>query len=206
MHEFVCSWAVWEVSHFHLPLCVPSLLRHVKPARVSRTCIFICFVVGIFNFSNFLSTQIVSCTDLVQDQQQIGCAKKGHAFFHLDHLCTFVCSVVSKSAQSVGGDEIGVFSPVGMARAAAVPVEALEAGDLMGETLRGKKARYAEPADQTPDQKAEEIVKKTLRSNLEKTMLEDLQRVASKFFKLTNRLIHTREKYQSLAQQVQQIQ
>ena len=37
-------------------------------------------------------------------------------------------------------------------------------------------------------------------------MLEDLKRVASKFFKLTNRLIRTRVKYQSLVQQVQQIQ
>ena len=62
------------------------------------------------------------------------------------------------------------------------------------------------PRKQTPDQKAEEIVKKTLGSNLEKTMLEDLKRVVSKFFKLTNRLIRTREKYQSLVQQVQQIQ
>ena len=111
------------------------------------------------------------------------------------------------SAQSVGGDEIGDFSPAGMARAAAVPVEALEAGDLVGETPRGKKARYAEPAERTPDQKAEEIVKKTLRSNLEQTMLEDLKRVVSKFFKHINRLVRTREKYyQSLAQQVQQIQ
>ena len=41
-----------------------------------------------------------------------------------------------------------------MARAAAIPVGALEAGDLVGETPRGKKARYAEPAEQTPDQKA----------------------------------------------------
>ena len=46
----------------------------------------------------------------------------------------------------------------------------------MGETPRGKKARYAEPAKQTPDQKAEEIVEKTLGSNLEKTMLEDLKK------------------------------
>ena len=110
------------------------------------------------------------------------------------------------SAQSVGGDEISVFSPVGMARAAAIPVGALEAGDLMGETPRGNKARYAEPAEQMPDQKAGEIVKKTLGSNLEKTMLEDLKRVVSKFFKLTNGLIRTREKYQSLVQKVQQIQ
>ena len=109
--------------------------------------------------------------------------KKKARIFHLDHFCTFVCLVVSKSAQSVGGDEIGVFSPAGMARAAAVPVEALEAGDLVGETPRGKKARYAEPAERTPDQKAEEIVKKTLGSYLEKTMLEDLKRVVSKFFK-----------------------
>ena len=76
---------------------------------------------------------------------------------------------------------------------------ALEAGGLMGETPRGKKACYAEPAEQTPDQKAEEIVKKTLGSNLEKTMLEDLKRVVS-------RLIRTREKYQSFVQRVQQIQ
>ena len=76
----------------------------------------------------------------------------------------------------------------------------------MGETPRRKKARYAERAEQTPDQKAEEIVKKTLGSNLAKTMLEDLKRVVSKFFRLTNRLIRTRERYQSLVQQVQQIQ
>ena len=73
------------------------------------------------------------------------------------------------------------------------PVGALEAGDLMGETPREKKARHAEPADQTPDEEAEEIVKKTLGSSLERTMLEDLKRVVSKFFKLTNRLIRTRE-------------
>ena len=76
----------------------------------------------------------------------------------------------------------------------------------MGETPRRHKARYAEPAKQTPDKKAEEIVKKTLGSNLEKTMLENLKRVVSKFFKLTNRLIRTRERYQSLVQQVQQFQ
>ena len=118
---------------------------------------------------------------------------KKSTHFHLDHLCTFFCLVVSMSAQSVGGDEISVFSPVGMARAAAIPVGALEAGDLMGETPRGKKARYAEPAEQTPDQKAEEIVKKTLGSKLEKTMLEDLNRVVSKFFKLTQTNPHERE-------------
>ena len=150
---------------------------------------------GNFQFFIFLSTQNDARTDLVQDQQQIGCAKKG-THFHLDHLCTFVCLVVSMSAQSVGGDEISVFSPVGMARAAAILVGALETGDLMGETPRGKKARYAELAEQTSDQKAVEIVKKTLGSNLEKTMLEDLKRVVSKFFKLTNKLIRTREKYQ----------
>ena len=146
----------------------------------------------IFNSFAFLSTQNDACTDLVQDQKQIDCSKKS-THFHLDHLCTFVCLVVSMSAQSVGGDEISVFSSVGMARAAGIPVGALEAGYLMGETPRGKKARYSEPAEQTPDQKAEEIVKKTLGSNLEKTMLEDLKRVVSKFFKLTNRLIRTRE-------------
>ena len=62
--------------------------------------------------------------------------------------------------------------------------------------------RYSEPAEQTPDQ----MVKKTRGSNLEKTMLEDLKRVVTKFHKLTNRLIRTREKYQSLVEQVQQIQ
>ena len=62
----------------------------------------------------------------------------------------------------------------------------------MGETPRRKQARYAEHAEQTHDQKAEEIVKKTLGSNLEKAMLEELKRVASKFLKLTNRLIRTR--------------
>ena len=124
--------------------------------------------------------------------------KKKSTHFHLDHLCTFACLIVSMSAQSVGGDEISVFSPAGTARAAAIPVGALEAGDLVGETPKGKKARYAE----------EEFVKKTLGSNLEKTMLEDLKRVASKFNKLTKRRIRTREreKYQSLVQQVQQIQ
>ena len=49
-------------------------------------------------------------------------------------------------------------------------------------------------------------MKKTHGSNLEKTMLEDLKRLVSNFFKLTNRLIRTGEKYQSLVQQVQQIQ
>ena len=93
-----------------------------------------------------------------------------------------------------------------LALAAAIPVGALEAGDLIGETPRRKKARYAEPAEQTPDQKAEEIVRKTLGSNLEKTMLTNLKRVVSEFFKLTNILIRTRERYQSFVQQVQQIQ
>ena len=65
-----------------------------------------------------------------------------------------IVAVVSVSVRNVGGEEIQVFSPVGMARAAAIPVGALEAGDLVRETLRGKKARYAEPAEQTPDQKA----------------------------------------------------
>ena len=104
------------------------------------------------------------------------------------------------SVRSVGCEEIQVFSPVRMARAAAISAGALEVGDLIGETPRKKKARYAEPAEQT------QIVKNTLGSNLEKTMLEDLKRVASKFFKLTNRLIRTREVCQSLVTQVQQIQ
>ena len=88
--------------------------------------------VGDFQFFIFLSTQNDARTDLVQDQQQIGCA----THFHLDHLCTFVWLIVSLSAQGVGGDKISVFSPVGMARAAAIPVGALEAGDLKGETPR----------------------------------------------------------------------
>ena len=83
---------------------------------------------------------------------------------------------------------------------------AREAGDFLGETPRGKKARYAEPAEQTPDQTAKEIVRKTFGSNLDKTMLENLKSVVSKFFNLTNKLIRTRETYQSLVQQVQQIQ
>ena len=60
--------------------------------------------------------------------------------FHLDHLGTFVCLVVSMSARSVGGDEVDVFSPVGMARA-AISVGALDAGDLMGETSEGKEGK-----------------------------------------------------------------
>ena len=110
-----------------------------------------------------------------------------------------IVALVSMSVRSVGGEEIQVFSPVGMARAAAISAGALEAGDLMGETPRRKKARYAEHAEQTPDQKAEEIVKNTLGSNLEMAMLEDLKMVASKFFKLTNRLIRTREVPKSCA-------
>ena len=55
--------------------------------------------------------------------------------------------VVSMSVQSVG---VEVFSPVGVTRAATIPVGALEAGDLMGETPRGKKARDAEPAEHSP--------------------------------------------------------
>ena len=62
------------------------------------------------------------------------------------------------------------------------------------------------PRTERLTRKAEEIVKKYLGSNPEKTMLEDLKRVVSKFFKLTNRLIRTRDRYQSLVQQVQQIE
>ena len=94
----------------------------------------------IFNFIIFLPTQNDARADLVQDQQLIGCAKKC-THFHLVHLCTFVCFVVSMSAQSVGGDEISVFSPVGMARAAAIPVGAMEDGNLMGETPRWKEGK-----------------------------------------------------------------
>ena len=49
-----------------------------------------------------------------------------------------------------------------MTRAATIPDDALEAGDLMGETPKGKKARDVVYAEQTSDQKAEEIVKKVL--------------------------------------------
>ena len=49
-----------------------------------------------------------------------------------------------------------------MARAATIPVGALEAGDLMDENPRGKKARDVEHMEQTPDQKAEKIVEKTI--------------------------------------------
>ena len=111
-------------------------------------------------------------SSLILAQQQIGCAKNTRIFILTTSAHLFV-AVVSMSVHSVGGDEIHVFSLVG----------ALEAGGLMGETPRRKKARCAEPADRTPDQKAEEIVKKTLGSNVEKTMLEDLKWVVSKFFK-----------------------
>ena len=57
--------------------CVPSLSHHLKPARVSRTCNFVGFVFDLR-------------TDMVQDQQQIGCAKKC-THLHLDHFCTVVC-------------------------------------------------------------------------------------------------------------------
>ena len=126
---------------FHLCCITANLHACLGPA-------FLLGFVGVFfHFSKCLSTQNDARTDLVQDQLQIGCAKKS-THFHLDHFCTFVCSVVSMSAQSVGGDEISVLSPVGVARAAAILVGALEAGDLMGETPRGKKARYAEPTEQ----------------------------------------------------------
>ena len=49
-----------------------------------------------------------------------------------------------------------------MTRAATTPVSALEAWDLMGETPRGQNARDVEHAEQRPDQKAKEIVKKAL--------------------------------------------
>ena len=56
-------------------------------------------------------------------------------------------------SRSVGGDVTHVFSPGVGARAAVIPVGALEADDLMGETPTRKKPRYAEPPEQTPDQK-----------------------------------------------------
>ena len=54
-----------------------------------------------------------------------------------------------------------IISPDAEARAADKPVGALEAGDLMGETPRGKKSRYAESSEQTPDHKAEDIVRES---------------------------------------------
>ena len=42
-----------DVSIFNLPLCVPSLWLHLKPARVSRTCNFGWLLWVIFNFSFF---------------------------------------------------------------------------------------------------------------------------------------------------------
>ena len=66
--------------------------------------------------------------------------------------------------------------------AAAIPKGALEARFLIGETPTGKQARDVEPAGQTSDQKAEEIAKKILDSDLEKTIIEDLKRTVSKFF------------------------
>ena len=65
-----------------------------------------------------------------------------------------IVAVVSMSARSVRGEEIQVFSPVRMTRAATIPVGAWEAGDLMGETPRRQEARDAEPAEQTSDQKS----------------------------------------------------
>ena len=62
-------------------------------------------------------------------------------------------------SRSVGGDEIQIFSPDVVARAAATPVGALEADDLMGETPRSKKPGYAEPSEQTPNQKADDVVR-----------------------------------------------
>ena len=95
------------------------------------------------------------------------------------------------SVRSVGGEEIQVLSPVGMVRAAAIPVGARVAGNFLGGEGRRDAPRLAE---QTPDQKAEEIVRKTLGSNLEKTMLENLKSVASKFFKLHQQIDpHKRE-------------
>ena len=108
--------------------------------------------------------------------------KKEHAFFTLTtsaHLSVWLFP----SRHRVLAVMRSVFSVQRVWRERRPSLWTLDAGDLVGETLRGKKARYAEPAERTPDQKAEEIVKKTLGSNLEKTMLEDLKRVVSKFFK-----------------------
>ena len=84
----------------------------------------------IFNFSFFSQLRMMRARTWFKISGRLLVPKKS-THFHLDHLCTFVWLVVSMSAQSVGGDEISVFSPVGMARAAAIPVGALEAGDLM---------------------------------------------------------------------------
>ena len=187
-------------------MSVLSLSHHLTPARESRTSCFLQILLEIFRFFVFLSTLNDVRTDLVLDQQQISCAKKSVRILTLTTSAHFFVAVVSMSVRSVCGEEIQVFSPVGkFASGGHRSGCALEAGALMGETPRRKMARYAERAEQTPDQKAEEIVKKTLGSNLAKTMLEDLKRVVSKFFRLTNRLIRTRERYQSLVQQVQQI-
>ena len=90
---------------------------HVRP----RPAFFDVFVgdFHVFRISSFLSTQNDVLADLVQDQQQIGCAKKKCTHLHFDHFCTFVSCGCSMSVERVGGDEIPDFSPVGMARAEA---------------------------------------------------------------------------------------
>ena len=85
-------------------------------------------------------------TALVQDRQEISRANKNARILTLTTSAHLIVVVVSMSVRSVGGEEIQGFSPVRMARAAAIPKGALEAGDVMGETPRGKKAIYVEPA------------------------------------------------------------
>ena len=156
------------------------------PCRITSDLTFLLVFFVIFKFSIYqfsLDSEILSSRSAAD-----GLCHKNARIFTLTTSAHLFVAVVSMSVQSAGGDENHVFSPVGMARAAAIPVAALEAEDLMGETPSGKEARCADPADQTPDQKAEEIVKKTFGSNLEKTMLEDLKRIVTMFFKLTNRL------------------
>ena len=80
-----------------------------------RFFLLVLFTFSIFQFSSFLSTQNDVRKDLVQDQQQIGCAKKSARIFTLTTFAHLFVLVVSMSVQSFGGDEIHVFSPVGMA-------------------------------------------------------------------------------------------
>ena len=88
-------------------------------------------------------------------------------------------------SRSVGGDEIQIFSPDVVARAAATPVGALEADDLMGETPRSKKPGYAEPSEQTPNQKVDDIVRKH-GTNLRATLHDKLKQVVATFSELTS--------------------
>ena len=163
------------------------------------------FVSFVCDLSYFLDSERCAhelCSRSAADQW----CQKSARILTLTTFAHLTVAVVSMLVRSVNDEEIQVSSLVGMTRAAAIPMGALEAGDLIGETPTGKQARDVKPAEQTPDQKAEEIVKKILGSDLEKTIIEDLKRTVSKFFKLTNRLIRPRDRYPNLVQQVQQIQ